>query len=66
MIRWMAFYLWLAISISLAGWALSEFIFGATSSKRLVLRILCALVWPIAMLSQSGRDFLLKIEVEEK
>lgn len=65
MVRWAVFYVWIAVTLALGIWAFSEFIFGSTSGKRLVLRLLCSLVWPVAMFSESGRNFLLKIEAEE-
>ena len=64
MIRWFAFAVWVAITFGFAMWAFSEFIFGSGSGKRLLLRLLCSLVWPIAILGESGRKFLFSTGVK--
>ena len=64
MLIWFAFKVWVAISYVFAMWAFSEFLFGFGGGKILLRRLLCSLVWPIAMLGESGRKFLFSTGVK--
>ena len=57
--RYLAFIIYVAGSVALAFWTLSDFVFGSTSVKKLLVRWVLCLVWPIALMSHAGRETLL-------
>jgi len=56
--RYVLFLLWASITLFLIVTAISDFIFGRHDAGRLLTRIVISLVWPLAILSAAGRDFL--------
>jgi uncharacterized BrkB/YihY/UPF0761 family membrane protein len=53
--RWRLIAAWAAVTVVLIFMAISDHIFGVRDSSRLGQRLLLALVWPLAILSPSGR-----------
>ncbi len=61
MARYLLFVLWLVVTLAFVALASAEFLFSPASvkdAKLLGVRILLALVWPIAIMSESGRRIL--------
>ena len=56
--RYLPFTLWVAISVVLMVFAVSDHLFGKSSSRQLLKRIVLSLVWPLALLSSAGRAIL--------
>jgi len=56
--RYILFVLWASITLFLLLSALSDFLFGRHDGRRLLQRVLLAVVWPVAILSAAGRDLL--------
>jgi hypothetical protein len=56
--RYLLFTLWFAITVVLLVGVLSSGLFGRAPWKRTLWRALLALFWPLAVLSQAGRDLL--------
>lgn len=57
--RYMVFIVYVATSVALAFWALSDLVYGSTSFKKFGVRLLLCIVWPLALLSKAGRETLL-------
>ena len=57
--RYLPFTLWVAITVVFILYAVSDVVFGKSTSGQLLTRIALSLVWPVALLSSSGRALLL-------
>lgn len=57
--RYYLFILYVAISIVLALWALSDCVYGSSSFRKLAVRLVLCLIWPFALLSEAGRNTLI-------
>jgi hypothetical protein len=57
--RYWLFIAYVAISGVLMLWALSDCVYGSSSFKKLAVRMVLALIWPFALISNAGRDTLL-------
>jgi len=57
--RYFVFIAYFGMSVALALWALSDFVYGTTAFKKLLVRWVLCLVWPLALLSHAGRETLL-------
>ena len=57
--RYWPFTLWVAITVVFIVYAVSDVIFGKSTARQLLTRVALSLVWPIALLSSSGRALLL-------
>jgi hypothetical protein len=53
--RWRLFAAWAAVTVVLILMAISDHLFGTRDIRRLGERLLLAFVWPLAILSPSGR-----------
>lgn len=58
--RYYAFTLWVAVTFYLSLWFISDFAFGDGSAKKLIKRLLFAIIWPFALLSRPGRNVMFK------
>jgi hypothetical protein len=58
-LRYLPFTLWVAISVVFIAYAISDVVFGHSTARQLLVRTALALVWPVALLSSSGRALLL-------
>ena len=56
--RYLLFTLWFAITVVLLVAVLSSGLFGRAPWKRTLYRACLALFWPLALLSQAGRNLL--------
>jgi len=65
MMRWILFAVWVAVTVSIVLFALSDFIWGKGNLKKLGTYVALAFVWPLAALSKPGRDYLFNIWREE-
>ena len=57
--RYYIFIAYWAISVVLVLWALSDCVYGSSSLKKLAVRVVLALIWPFALLSEAGRNTLI-------
>lgn len=57
--RYLPFTLWVGISVVFIVYAVSDMVFGHSTARQLLARMALALVWPVALLSSSGRALLL-------
>ena len=58
--RYLPFALWGAITIVLILIGLSDLIFGKSGLRLFAIRVALAIVWPLAILSASGRSILFR------
>lgn len=58
--RWRIFSIWVAITVVIMAFAVSDFLFNKTDARRLGLRLALACVWPLALLSSAGRELLFR------
>jgi hypothetical protein len=58
--RYLPFALWGAITIVLILIGLSDLIFGKSGLRLFGIRLLLAVIWPLAILSAAGRNILFR------
>jgi hypothetical protein len=56
--RYILFYVWLAVTAILLFYAVSDGAFGTSGFKAMAKRVALALAWPVAVLSAAGRKIL--------
>lgn len=59
--RFWAFAIWLAVTAVLLLIALSDYVFGESTGRQLLTRAVLILVWPLAMMSSSGRVLMFNL-----
>jgi hypothetical protein len=59
-VRYLPFILYSAVTIVMLAFVVSDLLFRRDSFRRVLLRILLVLIWPLAALNRAGREILFR------